>query len=232
MTAEALQRDGFALVRGVIARNRCEELAEILDQRFRPPKPTEASSNYGVRDLLNRAPEIREFADSTEIRGLVVPLLGENVRPVRGIFFDKTREANWKVAWHQDLTIAVKGRVEVERFRAWTVKAGIPHVQPPDQILAGILTVRIHLDGTNSSNGALRVIPGSHLFGRLTAERIQALRTEADPVSCDAERGDVLLMRPLLLHASSAGTEPRRRRIIHLEFSAENLPGGMEWYGS
>ena len=38
------------------------------------------------------------------------------------------------------------------------------------------------------------------------------------------------IMRPLLLHASASGTGPGRRRVIHLEYAAEDLPGGLEWY--
>ncbi len=37
-------------------------------------------------------------------------------------------------------------------------------------------------------------------------------------------------MRPLLLHASASGTNPGHRRVIHLEYAAVSLPGGLEWY--
>ena len=37
-------------------------------------------------------------------------------------------------------------------------------------------------------------------------------------------------MRPLLLHASASGTAPGHRRVVHLEYAAEPLPGGLEWY--
>jgi hypothetical protein len=37
-------------------------------------------------------------------------------------------------------------------------------------------------------------------------------------------------MRPLILHASSAALEPRRRRVIHLEYAADTLPGELEWF--
>jgi hypothetical protein len=43
-------------------------------------------------------------------------------------------------------------------------------------------------------------------------------------------RGGALLMRPLLLHASSACVVPKPRRVIHLEFVAEHLPDGLEWF--
>lgn len=37
-------------------------------------------------------------------------------RPVKGIVFDKTPAANWKVPWHQDLTICVERRIDVNGF--------------------------------------------------------------------------------------------------------------------
>jgi hypothetical protein len=42
-------------------------------------------------------------------------------------------------------------------------------------------------------------------------------------------RGGVLLMRPLLLHASQKATRPARRRVIHLEYAACDLPSGLDW---
>jgi hypothetical protein len=45
----------------------------------------------------------------------------------------------------------------------------------------------------------------------------------------DLPRGGVLLMRPLLLHASSASQVPRHRRVLHIEWAAQELPGGLQW---
>ena len=36
-------------------------------------------------------------------------------------------------------------------------------------------------------------------------------------------------MRPLLVHASSPATVPSRRRVVHLEFAAAELPSPLEW---
>ena len=38
------------------------------------------------------------------------------------------------------------------------------------------------------------------------------------------------MIRPLLLHASSAAESPRRRRVVHLEYAADPLPGGLDWF--
>ncbi|MET0554472.1 MAG: phytanoyl-CoA dioxygenase, partial [Vicinamibacteria bacterium] len=41
-------------------------------------------------------------------------------------------------------------------------------------------------------------------------------------------RGDVLLMRPLLLHASSKAATDAPRRVLHVEYAADRtLPGGL-----
>jgi ectoine hydroxylase-related dioxygenase (phytanoyl-CoA dioxygenase family) len=163
---------------------------------------------------------------------LVKSLIGNNARVVRGIFFDKQAEANWKVPFHQDLSVAVREKIETDGFTAWTRKAEIHHVQPPVSILEKMVTLRIHLDETDESNGALKVVPNSHRFGRLSAKQTEDLKQQNGIVVCKVSRGAAMLMRPLLLHASSQTEENKRRRIIHLEFSAQNLPNGLQWYGS
>ena len=90
------------------------------------------------------------------------PVLGEAARPVRAILFDKTPSTNWGLPWHQDRTIVVTRRVEVEGFGPWTVKRGLLHVAPPFDLLAGMVTLRIHLDPVPETNAPLLIAPGSH----------------------------------------------------------------------
>jgi ectoine hydroxylase-related dioxygenase (phytanoyl-CoA dioxygenase family) len=147
---------------------------------------------------------------------------------VRGIFFDKTPDANWKVPYHQDLSIAVKGKAEVEGFGPWSEKAGAVHVQPPAEVLEKMLTIRIHLDDTDETNGSLRVIPGSHQLGKIESSQVGP-HVERGEVTVPVPEGGAMLMRPLLLHASSPAQNARHRRVIHLEFAATELPGRLEW---
>ena len=133
------------------------------------------------------------------------------------------------MAWHQDLTITVRNRVDAPGFAPWTIKDGVQNVQPPADILERILAIRIHLDDNDIENGPLRVIPGSHRSGRLSSERIAGYHT-SNAVTCTVPRGGALLMSPLLLHASSACFAPSNRRVVHLEFSDANLPAGLDWY--
>jgi len=150
-------------------------------------------------------------------------------RPVRAIYFDKGRDSNWLVAWHQDLTISVSVRLEVPGYGPWSLKNGVHHVQPPVELLQNMLTARVHLDDCDRTNGALRILPGSHNSGRLSAERIQQFRKETTEVVCCALAGDVLLMRPLLLHSSGRSSCDRHRRVLHIEYTTDRLPMGLAW---
>jgi ectoine hydroxylase-related dioxygenase (phytanoyl-CoA dioxygenase family) len=124
----------------------------------------------------------------------------------------------------------VKERRDVEGFGPWSVKAGVVHVQPPASVLAGMLTVRLHLDDCGLENGPLRVVPGSHKLGVSDAAAIADARNRIAEATCAVGAGSVVLMRPLLLHASSPATVAGHRRVIHLEFAAAELPGGLEWH--
>lgn len=187
------------------------------------------ASPAGVRNLLRELPEVASVAASGAVRSVIEPVLGGTAFPVRALWFDKTPEANWKVPWHQDLAIAVVERVEVAGFTGWSVKEGVPHVHPPVAILENLVTVRLHLDDCGVDNGPLRVLPGSHRGGRLDADGIARWREHAAETKCLVSKGGALLLRPLLLHASSAARRPGHRRVLHLEFVAVELPGGLRW---
>lgn len=148
--------------------------------------------------------------------------------PVRSLFFDKNCQANWSVPWHQDLTITVKSKIETPGFYPWSIKAGVHHVQPPITILESMITLRLHLDNTDVSNGCLSIIPRSHKQGLLSSEEIQKLKSRA--INCQALAGDILVMKPLLVHSSKKATEPSNRRVIHIEFSSVKLPNNLQWH--
>ena len=76
----------------------------------------------------------------------------------------------------------------------------------------------------------MRILPGSHAEGRLAPTDLNAWisRAPEQAVDCLVPAGGAVLMRPLILHASSAATGPGHRRVVHLEYAAEPLPGGLE----
>ncbi len=227
---EEIQVSGFAVVPGILDEATAVKLIDQLERIPRSQSTKQRGQTYfGIRNLLTIAPCIADLANSSAIRSVVDPIAGAKARVVRGIFFDKTPEANWKVVWHQDLSIAVQQRKELAGFTCWSKKAGVTHVQPPTFVLENILALRIHLDAANELSGALKMIPSSHRNGRLDQDDIENLKREARPFVCSVEQGDVLAMRPLLLHSSSLSRTASHRRVIHLEFASIDLPGGLEW---
>lgn len=227
--AQQLAQTGFAILPRVLDEPTISELIHALSQTTGPSTRQRQQKTYAIRNLLETVPAVRHLAGSPAIRSIIEPILGPNAQPVRGLLFDKTPEANWKVAWHQDLTIAVQKRADVPGFGPWTLKAGVQHVQPPLAILETMLTLRLHLDDCEAANGPLQVLPGSHQSGKLTAADILQWRSRVEPINCTLKRGGALLMRPLLLHASAPAQNPAHRRVIHLEFSSQTLPSGLNW---
>jgi len=225
-----LECDGFAVVPEVLDAHTVAALVAAVGGVGDGASSQRRGSVYALRNLLEDVPQVAALADAPKVRALVAPILGPNCFPVRGILFDKTPEANWNVVWHQDLSIAVRERRDVDGFGPWSEKAGVVHVQPPAWILERMLTVRLHLDDCDETNGPLLVLPGSHRVGRLTASEVQQRRTLISSVACPVPSGGALLMRPLLLHASSASQSPRHRRVVHLEYAAEPLPVGLQWH--
>lgn len=226
MTLARFDTYGFALVPARLSRNSTARTLDALGESG-IHRAERGRAVFGARNLLSLS-AIRDL--STGLADLVEPVLGQNAHAVRALFFDKTAEANWPVLWHQDLTIAVDRRVDLDGFGPWSVKAGTVHVEPPVAVLQSMLAVRLHLDDCRADNGPLRVLPGTHTLGRLRRERIAELRTEIAEHACEAPAGSALLMRPLLLHASSPARIPSHRRVIHIEFAAAGiLPKPLDW---
>lgn len=221
--ANEIERDGYTIVRGVLKAEMVAELIALLE-----PIIT-ASPTAGIRGLTQKVPRIRALSESQPIRRLVERILGPQATLVRSVLFNKDQETNWQVAWHQDLSIAVKDKVEMKEYSSWSLKEGMVHVQPPTAVLENMLTVRLHLDAANESNGALWVSPGSHRFGRVPAGEAAAFAEQNGKTLCAVEAGDALLFRPLVLHASRKAMSNKPRRVIHLEFSGVALPEPLAW---
>ncbi|MGI9241267.1 MAG: phytanoyl-CoA dioxygenase family protein [Verrucomicrobiales bacterium] len=220
-----LEGAGFEMLPGLVRHDEIEHLrAEVARLQA-------GAGRVCVRDILQSSERVagiaRELAGRrcTKLSGLL---------PVRGILFDKTPKENWPVGWHQDLSIALQRRAEVHGYSGWTVKGGVAHVQAPVGLLERMVTLRLHLDDVPGDNGALRVVPGTHLSGKLASAEIAEHVAHGQEHICAGSAGDALLMKPLILHSSprAGGSEAgRHRRVIHVEFApAGALAAPLAWY--
>lgn len=165
------------------------------------------------------------------IGALVAHRLGAATRPIRLILFDKSPTINWALGWHQDRTIVVRDRHDVAGYGPWTVKSGLLHVAPPVDLLERMITIRIHLDPVPAGNAPLLIAPSSHRLGRVPESGIGDAVARLGVRACLAEVGDIWVYSTPILHVSDAAVEPRRRRVLQVDYAAEDLPGGLEWLG-
>ena len=215
-----LDREGFVVLASALNGDQLHALERLL------PSSAEAA---GLR--IFGCPELEEWLRAGPIGKVTCAVLGTNARPVRAILFDKTPSLNWALGWHQDRTIAVRQRLEVPEFGHWTTKAGVIHVEPPFSIIEDMLTARIHLDEVSETNAPLLVSPGSHRRGRISEAEINAVVDQCGSVACLASRGDVWLYRTAILHSSESSRSASSRRVLQVDFSGQELPGGLEWLG-
>ncbi len=208
-----LETLGYVLMSSGLSVDECARAVTFCD--------TVEIGRGGVRNLLERD-WVQAIANHSSIRSAVDLILGKKAFAFKAILFDKSADSNWKVPWHQDISVPVYERREEAGWGPWTVKAGVLHVQAPAPVLEQILAVRVHLDAVTAENGPMRVIPGSHLAGRINESGMVSWRSKPEVV-CIGEQGSLLLMKPLLLHASSLAISPSHRRVLHLEFGAEIL---------
>jgi hypothetical protein len=184
----------------------------------------------GVR-VTGNAALLPHLAADGAIGTIAAAALCHNTRPVRAILFDKSAAANWGLRWHQDRTIAVRDRVAVDGFGPWSVKAGQLNVAPPFELLAEMVTLRVHLDAVDPTNAPLLIAPGSHHLGLVPEPEIPRVVERCGVFTCLAERGDVWLYATPIVHASDPAAPPRRRRVLQVDYCARDLPGGLEWLG-
>ncbi|MFT4600249.1 MAG: hypothetical protein ACI857_000423 [Arenicella sp.] len=218
----SLEQRGFGFY------SKCYEQAELdrmivalnSDENERSNSPV-----FAIRKVILRIPELREIIFNQKMHELLNEFGLEVNSLTKSIYFDKPEDSNWFVNYHQDISISVKEKIETEGYSMWTVKKGVIGVVPPISILENTVTIRIHLDDTNEGNGALRVLSGSHQDGIQRIENVQIKKEEI----CKVEAGGLMLMKPLLFHASSRSVEKKRRRVIHLEFCKLELAGSLEW---
>jgi ectoine hydroxylase-related dioxygenase (phytanoyl-CoA dioxygenase family) len=223
-----LPDDGFAITPDIFS---AEELTAITSgvemADASSPSFRKSSDLFAIRHVLNEIPPISRLIFSERFKQIVTAILGNEYFLIKSIYFDKPARSNWFVPWHQDLTISVTQKVDRPGYTNWLVKQNNYSVQPPVDLLQRMFSIRIHLDDTTVDNGALKVIPGSHRHG--IQRFAQSLLDEKPSVTCEVPAGGIMLMRPLLMHASDRTTNDARRRVIHLEFSNYTLPDGLMW---
>jgi ectoine hydroxylase-related dioxygenase (phytanoyl-CoA dioxygenase family) len=223
-----LINNGFSILDDVYSTSEIEEIIKCIENQKKEGETFLKSTElFAIRQLLNTIPNLKKLLFNKNLIELLSTLFDSTFFLTKAIYFDKPKESNWFVPYHQDISISVNKKLNLKGYKNWTFKKGQYGVQPPNKILEDTITVRVHLDKTDSNNGALKVIPNSHLNGviRINSNEFNTNNEQF----CEVEKGGIMLMKPLLFHASNRSDNSNKRRVIHLEFNKRDLPDPLEW---
>ena len=205
----------LARLRAVVA-HKIEESRALTasdDQFDLAPDHSAARPNIRrLRKAVDQHPELWAFATDRTVVDLVADLLGPDLRFHSGKLNFKWSAGGDAVRWHQDI-------------QAW------PHTS------FSVLTFGVYLEDTESAQGPLTAIPGSHrgpIFdqfddqggwtGAVTPRDVATLRTGA-AVELGGPAGTVVLLDCRVVHGSAANDSPRMRPLLlYVYASADTLP--------
>ncbi len=216
-----LNKKGFEIIEDVYSEREVNEILKLVELHG-------IENKFGVREFLVDNPEIAEKVFTNSLLEIIERISPNCKKSIKSIYFDKPPNANWIVNWHQDLTINLANKIEVENFKNWRIKDERIVVQPNREILENIFTIRVHLDDCTKENGALRVIEESHKNGVIEIKE-WVKNKEGEERICEVKKGGIVIMKPLILHSSRRTENQKNRRVIHIEFTNKELPIGLNW---
>jgi hypothetical protein len=213
---------GFSVTACVFPRD------EVADLLTRLAEAGFARSRAGARHLMGM-PAVAAIAHEPRMRSIADHALGGEAFPFRATLFDKSATSNWLVVWHQDTALPLRSRIDRPGWGPWSLKAGVSYAHAPAEVLSQVVALRLHLDDSLADNGPLRVLPGTHLMGVLDDATLGELGRRGGAVQCLGARGSVMMMRPLIVHASSRSRSTPPRRVLHIEYARSwSLGEGLE----
>jgi ectoine hydroxylase-related dioxygenase (phytanoyl-CoA dioxygenase family) len=222
MQQAEVEKKGFAILPEVLTRSDLDRLDESLKRN-----PL-SRSRAGMRHAL-RLHAVLTVARDPRLLAIAQEILGCNPFPFRATLCDKSPVSNWLVVWHQDTALPLRERRELPEWGPWSVIDGVIYAHAPASALSRVVALRLHLDDSTSENGPLRVLPGTHTRGVLSDAAIRGLSAQIKAFECVVPRGGILVMRPLIVHASSKSRSTKQRRALHIEYSsAASVADGLE----
>jgi ectoine hydroxylase-related dioxygenase (phytanoyl-CoA dioxygenase family) len=190
------RRDGFLNVGAVFSPTEVEEIGRTYDTLVRPDGQllgNESDGQFPYRAMMNfRSEALAGYVTHPELLEIAEQVLGSDIRFWWDQGINKAPGAGSFIAWHQDNGYT-QGRV------------------------AEYLTCWLALDDSDTENGGLLVIPGSHAGGQHKHEwqGVHAVISDVDEskaVPLDARAGDMLIFSSLLVHQTVGNTTHDRSR--------------------
>lgn len=199
-----LERDGYCVPPFTLDESECDELTENV-------RDIEKVGNRALMEhrWCSRLAERVRVGLSSSLPEIA------SLKPVQCTFFRKDEARNWLVSWHQDRSLPFDREHDYSDDVVLRQKDGGVYYQPSIAVLEQIVSVRVYLDASHADNGPLRMLTGTHLKGVLESDQIDSAKNTVEESMPEVARGGVLILRPLILHASSKSVCSDSRRVLH-----------------
>ena len=213
-------RDGYSLARNILSKNELDELREEMTRMIdTAPAGRESSVDRHGRDVEH--PNDFTFSDLDDGRQILARISNQLARSscMRRVYGNPILLR---------LVESVYGCEFVPFAESIVIKlpengSAFPYHQDGnrhDGIAYRGLNVGIYLHASTEANGCLRVIPGSHVTGKID---VRALREAHGPIlsgskPLETSPGDVSLHDRSLIHGSLPNTSPDLRITVYFGF--------------
>lgn len=177
----------------------------------------EGGNSYSINGWHTRSAGIHDLVTDGRISDYVQDLLGKDLICWGTHYFCKLPGEEKQVSWHQDASY-------------WPLSP------------SKTVTVWLAIDDASVENGAMTVIPKSHLHGQIAFERSTAEEKNVlgqtvidpeqyggSPVPFEMKAGQLSLHSDLLLHGSEPNTSDRRRCGLTMRFVPPEVKAANNW---
>ena len=185
---------------------------QLIEQQI-----NEGKDAYSIAGWHSKQPEIYDLVTDSRILDYLEDLLGPDLICWGTHYFCKLPGDTKQVSWHQDASY-------------WPITP------------SKTVTVWLAIDDADTENGAMKVIPKSHLHGQIVFEHSrkeeqnvlgQTVKNAEDyglaPVDFEIKAGQISLHSDLLLHGSAPNQSDRRRCGLTMRFVPPEVKALTGW---
>lgn len=176
-------------------------------------------NSYAINGWHSSLPELYRIICDARISDVMQDLIGENLICWGSHFFCKEPFSKETVTWHQDISY-------------WPMSE------------SKTITVWLAIDDVDETNGSMKVIPKSHLYGQINFSKskesennvlYQSIVNAEDygekPVSINLKAGQIEVHSDLLVHGSGENNSNRRRAGLTMRFVPPEVIPYNGWGG-
>ena len=115
--SKEINNDGFTIIDNIFSHNEVNDIIAVIDGVKTSGDAFRKSDDlFAIRQFLKEVPDTLPLLLNDRLKEVITSVFGPDYFIVKSIYFDKPGASNWFVAYHQDLTISVDRKIQIEGF--------------------------------------------------------------------------------------------------------------------